>query len=106
MVLAIEGFLGCGGSLTKENPPVIRAIYPLRENGVCFAGHLYRYLEKEGALGAARTLGSDEHRVIKTLVMGDDQDLPLVVLMHDDRQLSTKGLARAMGSKRVNPLYS
>ncbi len=75
----------------------------LRENGVEFVEHPYKYEEGGGTELAARQLGVDEHLVIKTLVMEDDQRTPFLILMHGDRQVSTKELARTMGVKSVRP---
>jgi Cys-tRNA(Pro) deacylase len=79
------------------------AIRVLREHGVPYAEHPYRYEEKGGTAGSARELGVDEHTVIKTLVMEDDTAAPLIVLMHGDRQVSTKELARQAGRRSVQP---
>jgi Cys-tRNA(Pro) deacylase len=65
--------------------------------------HAYDYVEHGGTAESARQLGVDEHAVVKTLVMQDDRAQPLVVLMHGDRQVSTKNLARAIGCKSVEP---
>jgi Cys-tRNA(Pro) deacylase len=73
----------------------------LREKGVAYTEHLYRYEEKGGTRVSARELGVDEHAVVKTLVMEDDAGAPLVVLMHGDREVSTKALARQLGRKSV-----
>lgn len=73
----------------------------LREKEISFTAHLYRYEEKGGTLVSARELGVDEHAVIKTLVMEDETGAPLVVLMHGDREVSTKALARHLGCKEV-----
>jgi len=75
----------------------------LRAQGVAFTEHLYDYVEHGGTAESARQLGLDEHAVVKTLVMQDDRAGPLVVLMHGDRQVSTKNLARAIGVKSVEP---
>lgn len=75
----------------------------LRERGVAFTEHPYDYVEHGGTAESARQLGVDEHAVVKTLVMHNDQGEPLVVLMHGDRQVSTKNLARAIGAKGVQP---
>jgi Cys-tRNA(Pro) deacylase len=75
----------------------------LRENHVDFIEHPYKYEEGGGTEVAARELGVDEHLVIKTLVMEDDQKTPFIILMHGDKQVSTKELARAMGVKSVHP---
>ncbi len=75
----------------------------LRRRGVAFSEHPYDYVEHGGTAESARQLGVDEHAVVKTLVMQDDKAQPLIVLMHGDRQVSTKNLARAMGVKSVEP---
>lgn len=75
----------------------------LRRQGVAFTEHPYDYVEHGGTAESARQLGVDEHAVVKTLVMQDDKAQPLIVLMHGDRQVSTKNLARAIGAKSVEP---
>jgi len=87
--------------LTKDKFPVTAAIRFLRENQVDFIEHPYKYEEGGGTEIAAKSLGVDEHLVIKTLVMEDDQRRPFIVLMHGDKQVSTKTLARVMGVKSV-----
>lgn len=79
------------------------AIPELKKHHVNFTEHEYRYEERGGTAVSSRELGVDEHSVIKTLVMEDDQKRPLIVLMHGDRQVSTKNLARAIGAKSVQP---
>jgi len=75
----------------------------LRRHGVAFTEHPYDYVEHGGTAESARQLGVDEHAVVKTLVMQDDKAQPLIVLMHGDRQVSTKNLAREIGVKSVQP---
>jgi Cys-tRNA(Pro) deacylase len=75
----------------------------LKRHGVAFTEHAYAYVEHGGTAESARQLGVDEHAVIKTLVMQDERGRPLVVLMHGDRQVSTKNLARQLGCKSVEP---
>ncbi|MFO1268193.1 MAG: aminoacyl-tRNA deacylase [Rubrivivax sp.] len=75
----------------------------LREHGIAFSEHPYEYVERGGTAESARQLGVDEHAVVKTLVMQNERAEPLVVLMHGDRQVSTKSLARAIGVKSVEP---
>ena len=75
----------------------------LRKAGVAFTEHPYDYVEHGGTAESARQLGVAEHAVIKTLVMQDDKAQPLIVLMHGDRQVSTKNLAREIGAKSVVP---
>ena len=75
----------------------------LRERGVAFTEHPYDYLEHGGAQHSAKVLGFDPFAVVKTLVMEDDKARPLVVLMHGNRKVSTKNLARQIGAKSVEP---
>jgi Cys-tRNA(Pro) deacylase len=75
----------------------------LRREGVSFTEHVYDYVEHGGTAESARQLGVDEHAVVKTLVMQNERAEPLIVLMHGDRQVSTKNLARAIGTKSVEP---
>ena len=75
----------------------------LREAGVAYTEHPYRYEEKGGTRVSARELGVDEHAVVKTLVMEDEAGQPLVVLMHGDREVSVKALARQLGKKTIAP---
>jgi Cys-tRNA(Pro) deacylase len=79
------------------------AIRFLRDHNVVFTEHPYRYEERGGTRVSARELGVDEHAVIKTLVMEDDRREPLIVLMHGDREVSTKELARQAGRKNIRP---
>ncbi len=83
--------------------PVTQAVRMLRQNKVEFIPRFYGYEEKGGTAVSARELGIDEHCVIKTLVMEDETKKPFVVLMHGDRQVSTKELARTLGVKAVSP---
>lgn len=89
--------------MAKEKAPVTAAVRALRTAGVSFSDHLYSYEEKGGTSVSSRELGVDEHCVIKTLVMEDDAKQPLIVLMHGDRQVSTKELARQIGVRSVEP---
>lgn len=79
------------------------AIHALRKHGVSFTEHPYRYEDRGGTRVSARELGVAEHVVVKTLVMEDDRKQRLIVLMHGDREVSTKALARAIGAKTVSP---
>ncbi len=79
------------------------AIHFLRARKVAFTEHPYRYEERGGTAVSSRELGVDEHIVIKTLVMEDEDRQPMVVLMHGDRDVSTKSLARQIGRKSVSP---
>ncbi|TRO78672.1 Cys-tRNA(Pro) deacylase [Trichloromonas acetexigens] len=89
--------------MAKEKFPVTPAIRLLREKKAAFTEHLYAYEDKGGTAVSSRELGVDEHAVIKTLVMEDEAARPLIVLMHGDRQVSTKELARQIGCKTVSP---
>ncbi len=73
----------------------------LRRAGVAFSEHVYDYVDRGGTAESASRLGVDEHAVIKTLVMQDERAQPLIVLMHGDRQVSTRSLAREIGAKSV-----
>jgi Cys-tRNA(Pro) deacylase len=73
----------------------------LREKGVAYTEHPYRYEERGGTHVSSRELGVDEHAVVKTLVMEDEKGVPLVVLMHGDREVSTKALARQLGKREI-----
>ena len=75
----------------------------LRRHGVNFTEHVYDYVEHGGTEESSRQLGVPEHQVIKTLVMQDERSQPLIVLMHGDKQVSTKNLARQIGAKSVEP---
>lgn len=75
----------------------------LRRNGIAFAEHVYEYVEHGGTAVSSQALGVPEHQVVKTLVMQDEQGRPLIVLMHGDRKVSTKNLARQIGRKRIEP---
>jgi Cys-tRNA(Pro) deacylase len=89
--------------MTKDKSPVTAAVRQLRAEKVNFTDHPYAYEEKGGTAVSARELGVDEHCVIKTLVMEDENKNPLIILMHGDLQVSTKELARVMGVKQVSP---
>ncbi len=75
----------------------------LTKHRVVYVEHVYAYEERGGTRASAEKLGVDEHAVVKTLVMEDETKKPLVVLMHGDREVSTKNLARQTGRKRVEP---
>jgi Cys-tRNA(Pro) deacylase len=75
----------------------------LKKNGVPYTEHEYRYVEHGGTEVSAQALGVPEHHVVKTLVMQDEDAKPLIVLMHGDRKVSTKNLARQAGRKRIEP---
>jgi len=73
----------------------------LKKHGVAFTEHAYAYVERGGTKASSEALGVDEHHVVKTLVMEDEAKKPLIVLMHGDREVSTKNLARQASRKRV-----
>ena len=87
----------------SQKPPVTQAIRMLRAHHVAWTDHLYAYEEKGGTRVSARELGVDEHAVIKTLIMHDEQKRPLVVLMHGNCEVSTKNLARQLAVKSIEP---
>ncbi len=89
--------------MAKDDYPVTTGVRFLRAQGVAFRPRLYDYAAHGGAARAAAELGEDEHRVIKTLVMETDARQPLLVLMHGDRSVSTKQLARILGVRQVSP---
>ena len=84
--------------------PITPAVRFLREKRIEFTPHLYGYVEKGGTRESARQLGVDEHAVIKTLVFETNEKRPLIVLMHGDREVSTKTLARLLGVRSVEPV--
>lgn len=90
-------------SMKKEKFPATPATRWLQAQGVTFSGHLYPYEDRGGTAHSARCLGVDEHQVIKTLIMENEHRQALIVLMHGDRQVSTKELARLLGVKSIAP---
>lgn len=89
--------------MARDNLPVTAAIRVLREHGVTYVARPYDYEPRGGTAHSAACLGVDEHAVIKTLIMEDEDRKPLVVLMHGDREVSTKALARIIGVKAITP---
>jgi Cys-tRNA(Pro) deacylase len=87
----------------KEHAPETPATSYLRRHNVSFTEHLYDYVERGGTTESARQLGVDEHSIVKTLVMQDQDAKPLIILMHGDRQVSLKNFARQIGAKKVEP---
>ena len=75
----------------------------LKTHGIAITEHSYEYVEHGGTAISAESLGVPEHEVVKTLVMQDERALPLIVLMHGDRKVSTKNLARQAGRKSIEP---
>jgi Cys-tRNA(Pro) deacylase len=87
----------------KSHAPETPATAFLRQHGVSFTEHLYDYVEHGGTGESSRKLNVDEHHVVKTLVMQDQDAHPLIVLMHGDRTVSLKNLARPIAAKSVAP---
>lgn len=83
--------------------PVTMAVRELRKHGVAFEPHLYTWEARGGTRASAEHLQVDEHLVIKTLIFEDERKQPLCILMHGDKEVSAKNLARALGKKSVAP---
>lgn len=90
-------------SSQEEKIPATGAVRFLRERTISFTPHFYRYEEHGGTAHAAKSLGVSEHAVIKTLVMETESRKPLLSLMHGDCEVSTKQLARTIGTNHVTP---
>lgn len=89
--------------MSKEKIPTTPAVLALKAQSADFTLHTYPYEERGGTKRGASQLGVDEHCVIKTLVMEDETGKPLIILMHGDKEVSTKSLARTIGVKSVSP---
>jgi len=91
--------------MSKKNSHVSEtpATQALKRAGVAFTEHVYDYVEHGGTAESSKQLGVDEHAVVKTLVMQDEKADPLIVLMHGDRTVSLKELARQIPCKKVEP---
>ncbi len=87
----------------SDKYPVTQGVRFLRAAKVSYTQHLYEYEERGGTAVSARELGIDEHSVIKTLIMEDENKSVLVILMHGDLEVSTKELARLIGVKIIKP---
>jgi len=87
----------------KEHVSETPATAFLKKHGAVYTEHIYAYEEHGGTAVSARELSVPEHEVVKTLVMEDEAKRPLIVLMHGDRKVSTKNLARQIGVKKVEP---
>lgn len=87
----------------KEKIPTTPAIRMLKQKKVPYTLRTYQYEDRGGTTVSARELKVDEHLVIKTLVMEDEKRAPLIILMHGDREVSTKNLARTLGAKTIRP---
>ena len=92
--------------MSKDKNPVTAAIRVLRENSVSFSEHIYAYVDRGGTAEGSLQLGLDEHSLVKTLIMEDEFKNPFIVLMHGDKEVSTKELARIIGVKRIAPCMS
>ena len=88
-------------SQTERHAPETPATRFLRQHRIAFSSHVYDYEEHGGTRVSARELNVSEHAVVKTLIMEDEHARPMVVLMHGDRKVSTKELARQIGCKKV-----
>lgn len=89
--------------MTQKDCPKTSAVRCLLERGIEFEVFAYKYEKRGGTRVSSRVLGVDEHTVVKTLVMETDSGEPLIVLMHGDREVSTKQLARVLNVKSVRP---
>ena len=89
--------------MAKQKVPMTPAVRVMKERGIDFLLCPYKYLEKGGTAVAARELKADEHLVVKTLVMEKENGDAFLILMHGDREVSTKALARSLGTKTVRP---
>jgi Cys-tRNA(Pro) deacylase len=89
--------------MARDKLAVTQGVRVLRNAGIDFTERPYKYEDRGGTEVAARQLGVDEHQVIKTLVMEDERKNAFLVLMHGDREVSTKALARVLGAKTVAP---
>jgi len=87
----------------KDKFPVTQATRFLKQKKVDFTPYLYKYEEKGGTKVSARELGVDEHMVVKTIVLEDENKNPLIMLMHGDMEISTKELARILEVKTITP---
>jgi len=89
--------------MAANRTAVTPAIRALRAAGVRFSEHLYTYEERGGTRVSARELGLDEHSIVKTLVMENDRREPLIVLMHGNKNVSARNLARSSGARSIEP---
>lgn len=89
--------------MAKPNYPITPAIRFLREHQIDFTPHLYDYVEHGGTAHSAECLGVEEHAVIKTIVLQNENKQGLIVLMHGDKHISTRNLARQLNMKHIEP---
>ncbi|MCK6410694.1 MAG: Cys-tRNA(Pro) deacylase, partial [Thauera sp.] len=90
-------------SRPDQHAPETPATRFLRQNQIPFSTHLYAYEDHGGTKVSSRELNVSEHAVVKTLVMENESRQPLIILMHGDRKVSTKELARQAGHKQISP---
>jgi len=90
--------------MAKKSLPMTPAVRYLKEKGIDFKPHTFKYEEKGGTRQSAQELGVDEHNVIKTLVFETDSGTPIIILMHGDIEVSEKELARQLTVKSINPV--
>lgn len=90
----------------KEHVSATPATMWLKQHKVPFEDGIYEYVEHGGTAQAAACFGVDEHNVVKTLIMQDEHEKPLVILMHGDREVSTKNLARQTNRKHIEPMQA
>lgn len=89
--------------MAKPDYPITPAIRFLREQNIDFTPHLYDYVERGGTAHSAECLGVDEHAVAKTIVLQNEKKQGLIVIMHGDKQISTRNLARQLNMKHIDP---
>lgn len=89
--------------MSKEKIPSTPAILALKAKKAVFTLHSYQYEDRGGTRVSSARLGADEHIMIKTLVMEDETAKPFLILMHGDKEVSTKALARVLGVKSITP---
>lgn len=89
--------------MAKPDYPITPAIRFLREQSIDFTPYLYNYVERGGTAHSAECLGVDEHAVIKTIVLQNEKKQGLIVLMHGDKHISTRNLARQLNMKHIDP---
>lgn len=91
------------GLMSKTDYPVTPAIRFLRKHNIAFTPHLYPYMEHGGTAHSAASLGVPEHQVVKTIVLQNERKQGMIVLMHGNKQISTRNLARGLGMKHIEP---
>lgn len=89
--------------MSKPNYPITAAIRFLRAHNIAFEPHLYDYVEHGGTAHSAQSLHVLEHAVIKTIILINEKKQGLICLMHGDKQISTRNLARELGMKHIEP---